>query len=266
MNFHRDWFKSNNAQLLIVGDTTLAAIMPKLEQRFAAWKAGEVPKKHIVEVAAPERSVIYLLDRPGAQQSLIVGAQLVPPRNDADALVLEEINGVLGGAFASRENMNLREDKHWSYGVFSRINDAVGQRPMFSFAPVQADRTTEALHELLLEYRGIAGARPISATELQDAQNNETLALPGSFETARQVADKYGTLIEYRLPADYYQTLIQKTLAVTTEQANSLAQREIQPDRLIWIIVGDLQKIEAGIRELKIAEVRKIDADGNPVP
>ncbi len=266
VNFHRNWFKSNNAQLLIVGDTTLAAIMPKLEQRFAAWKAGEVPNKHIVEVAAPERSVIYLLDRPGAQQSLIVGAQLVPPRNDADSLVLQEINDVLGGSFASRENMNLREDKHWSYGVFSRINDAVGQRLMLSFAPVQADKTQEAFRELLLEYRGIAGARPISATELQNAQNNETLALPGSFETAREVADKYGSLLEYRLPADYYQTLIQKTLAVTTDEANSLAHKEIQPDRQIWIIVGDLNKIEAGIREMKVAEVRKIDADGNPLP
>jgi zinc protease len=266
VNFHRTWFKPNNAQLLIVGDTTLAAIVPRLERRFAAWRPGEVPKKHIAAVAAPDRPMIYLLDRPGAQQSIIVGAQLVPPRSDADAIVLGEINEVLGGAFGSRENMNLREDKHWSYGVFTRIYDAVGQRPMLSIAPVQADKTKEAFREMLAEYRGIAGARPMTAAELQDAQTNETLALPGSFETAREVADKYGALIEYHLPADYYQTLIQKTLAVTTEQANSLAQRQILADRQIWIIVGDLNKIEAGIRELKVAEVRKIDADGNPVP
>jgi zinc protease len=122
------------------------------------------------------------------------------------------------------------------------------------------------LRELLAEYRGIAGSRPITAAELKDAQTNETLALPGSFETAREVADKYGSLLEYRLPEDYYQTLIQKTLAVTVDQANSLAQKQILPDREIWIIVGDLSKIEAGIRELKIGEVRKIDADGNPLP
>ncbi len=266
VNFHRTWFKPNNAQLLIVGDTTLAAIVPKLEQRFAQWTAGDVPKKHIAEVAAPERPVIYLLDRPGAQQSIIVGAQLVPPRNDADALALEEINDVLGGTFSSRANMNLREDKHWSYGVATRVIDALGQRPMFSIAPVQVDKTRESFREMLAEYRGIAGGRPITAAELKDAQTNETLALPGSFETAREVANKYGSLIEYRLPTDYYETLIQRTLAVTTIQANSLAQRLIQPDRQIWIIVGDLSKIETGIREMQVAEVRKIDADGKPVP
>ncbi len=265
VNFHRTWFKPNNAQLLIVGDATLGAIMPELERRFANWKAGEVPKKHIAEAAAPERPVIYLLDRPGAQQSIIVGAQLVPPRNDADALALKEINDVLGGTFASRANMNLREDKHWSYGVATRIIDAVGQRPLFSIAPVQADKTAESLREMLAEYRGIAGGRPITAAELKDAQTNETLALPGSFETAREVADRYASLIEYGLPADYYQTLIQKTLAITADQANPIAQRLIQPDRQIWIVVGDLSKIEAGVRDLKLAEVRKIDADGNPI-
>jgi zinc protease len=266
VNFHHNWFKPNNAQLLIVGDTTLSAIVPKLERRFADWKAGEIFKKQIAEVAPPERPVIYLLDRPGAQQSIIVGAQLVPPRNDADALALEEINDVLGGTFASRANMNLREDKHWSYGVSTRIIDAVGQRPLFSIAPVQADKTKESFRELLAEYRGISGGRPITAAELKDAQTNETLALPGSFETAREVADKYASLIEYRLPADYYQTLIKKTLAITADEANSLAQRLIKPDRQIWIIVGDLNKIEAGIREMKVAEVRKIDANGNPLP
>jgi zinc protease len=266
VNFHRTWLKPNHAHLLIVGDTTLAAILPKLEQRFAEWKAGEIPVKQIAEVAVPDRPVIYLLDRPGAQQSIIVAAQLVPPRNDADALALEEINDVLGGTFASRENMNLREDKHWSYGVSTRLIDAVGQRPLLSVAPVQADKTQESLRELMAEYRGIAGGRPITAPELKDAQTNETLALPGSFETAREVADKYASLIEYRLPADYYQTLIQKTLAITPTEANSLAQRLIKPDRQIWIIVGDLSKIERGIREMNVAEVRKIDANGNPLP
>ena len=264
--FHRTWFKPNNAQLLIVGDTTLVAIVPRLERLFAGWKAGEVPTKQVAKVALPDRPTIYLMDRPGAQQSIIVGAQLVPPRNDADALALEEINDVLGGTFASRANMNLREDKHWSYGVSTRIVDAVGQRPLFSIAPVQADKTKEALREMIGEYRAIAGGRPISAAELKDAQANETLALPGSFETGHEIADKYASLIEYRLPQDYYDTLIPKLLAINTDQANPLAQTLIQPDRQIWIVVGDLNKIEGGIRELNVADVRKIDADGNLLP
>jgi zinc protease len=119
---------------------------------------------------------------------------------------------------------------------------------------------------MLAEYQAIAGGRPISAAELKDAQANETLALPGSFETAHEIAGKYASLIEYRLPQDYYETLIPKLLAITTDEANPLAHRLIQPDRQIWIVVGDLNKIEAGIRELNVADVRKIDADGNLLP
>jgi zinc protease len=265
-NFHRTWFKPNNAELLIVGDTTLAEILPQLERLFAGWQSGEVPTKQIAQVAGAVRPEIYLMDRPGAQQSVIVGAQLVPPRNDPDALALEEINDVFGGTFSSRANMNLREDKHWSYGVSTRIIAAVGQRPMLSIAPVQSDKTRDALREMASEYRGIAGGRPISAAELEDAQANETLALPGSFETSQEVAGKMATLIEYRLPEDYYETLIQRTLAITPDQVNPLAERLITPDRQIWIVVGDQSKIESGIRELNLGEVHKIDADGNALP
>jgi len=162
--------------------------------------------------------------------------------------------------------MNPREDKHWSYGVSTRISAAVGQRPLLSIAPVQSDKTRDALREMASEYRGIAGGRPISAAELKDAQANETLALPGSFETSQEVAAKMATLIEYRLPEDYYETLIQRTLAITPDQVNPLSERLITPDRQIWIVVGDQSKIESGIRELNLGEVHKIDADGNALP
>jgi zinc protease len=197
---------------------------------------------------------------------VIYGAQLAPPRNAPDAVQLQLVNNIFGGTFSSRINMNLREDKHWSYGVSTSIPSAVGQRPYLSIAPVQTDKTAESLQELVREYGNIAGAKPITAAELKNAQTNETLGLPGSFETAAQLNSAYATILQYKLPDDYYNTFTQTALALTPEQANALAKRAILPRQLIWVVVGDMSKAEAGIRALNLGEVRKIDVDGNPLP
>jgi zinc protease len=265
VKFHETWFKPNNATLLIVGDTSLAEITPKLEGLFGSWKPGEVSQKVIPEVQQPEKDVVYLIDRPGSGQSVIIAGQLAPPRNSPDDISLELVNGVFGGNFMSRINMNLREDKHWSYGVFARVLPAKGQRPYISFSPVQTDKTKESLAELVDEYKNIAGAKPITAAELNDEQASATLDLPGSFETGQQLSGAYGEVLEFNLPADYYNTYTQKALAVTPAEANETAAKYIQPNHLVWIVVGDMSKVEPGIRELQIGEVHKIDADGNPV-
>jgi len=265
VKYHATWFKPNNATLLVVGDTTLAEVKPMLEKAFAGWKAGEVPKKVLANVAAPEKSVVYLVDRPGALQSVIVGAQLAVPRNHPDALALELVNDVFGGTFSSRINMNLREDKHWSYGVSSMLQSALGQRPFMSVSPVQTDKTRESLQELVREYRDIAGGKPISAEELKAALDNNTLGLPGSFETAGQLSGAYTNIVQYGLPDDYYNTFTQKALSLSPQQANALAARSFTPERLVWVVVGDMSKIESDVRSLNIGEVRKIDVDGNPV-
>ena len=263
--FHSEYFKPNNATLLIVGDTTLAEITPKLESLFGSWKSGDVPRKTIPEVSQPAKDEVYLVDRPGSGQSLIIAAQLAPLQNSPDALSLELVNGVFGGNFMSRINMNLREDKHWSYGVFAGILPAKNQRPYISFSPVQTDKTKESLAELVAEYNGIVGPKPITAAELKDEQASATLDLPGSFETVQQLSGAYGQILQYRLPPDYYNTFTAKALAVTPADANQIAQKYILPNHLVWVVVGDMSKVEPGIRELNIGEVHKIDADGNPV-
>jgi zinc protease len=265
VKFHATWFKPNNATLLVVGDTTLAEIKPKLEALFAEWKPGPVPRQDVPQAKLPEKPIVYLIDRPGAQQSTIVGAQLGPPRNDPDAVAIQLVNDIFGGSFSSRMNMNLREDKHWSYGVRSLLTPARGQRPYLSISPVQTDKTRESLAELVKEYGGMAGTRPITAAELQDVQKQDTLGLPGSFETAAQLSNGYGNILQYDLPEDYYNTFTAKALALTPEGATALAKRIIEPNRLVWVVVGDMSKVESGIRELNLGEIRKIDADGKPV-
>jgi zinc protease len=263
--FHDTWFKPNNATLLVVGDTTMAELKPKLEKLLASWKPGEVPKKSVPEVAEPAKDVVYLIDRPGSGQSVIFGAQLAPPQNDPDAIALQLVNGIFGGTFSSRINMNLREDKHWSYGVRTVLAGARGQRPYISLSPVQTDKTKESLVELMKEYKNITGDKPITGEELKDEQSNVTLALAGQFETVQQLSGAYGNILQYGLPEDYYNTFTQKALALTPEGANEIAKKYILPDHLVWVVVGDMSKVEAGIRELNIGEVYKIDADGNPV-
>jgi zinc protease len=265
VKFHETWFKPNNATLLIVGDTTLAEITPRLEKLFASWKSGEVPKQTIPSVPQPEKDVIYLLDRPGSGQSLILAAQLAPPFNDPNQISIELVNDIFGGNFSSRINMNLREDKHWSYGVRSRLVPAKGERPYFSISPVQTDKTKESLVELIAEYKNIVGSKPVTASELKDEQTNATLGLPGSFETVQQLSGAYGNILQYGLPDDYYNTFTEKVLSATPDTANEIAKKYIQPGHLVWIVVGDMSKVESGIRELNIGEVHKIDADGKPL-
>jgi zinc protease len=265
VKFHETWFRPNNATLLVVGDTTMAEIKPKLESLFAAWKPGDVAQRTVPHVDEPEKDMVYLIDRPGSGQSVIIGAQLAPPQNDPDAIALQLVNSIFGGNFSSRINMNLREDKHWSYGVRSVLPAARGQRPYISIAPVQTDKTKESMVELVKEYKDVVGAKPITAEELKDEQDNATLALPGSFETVQQLSGGYGNILEYGLPEDYYNSFTQKALAVTPDGANAIAKKYISPDHLVWVVVGDMSKVESGIRELNLGEVHKIDADGNPV-
>ncbi len=139
IKFHRTWFKPNHATLVVVGAATMAEIRPKLERLFAGWAPGEVPAKNIREVDQQPRSTVYLLDRPDAIQSLILVGNLAAPKANPNEPAIETMNQILGGSFTARMNMNLREEKHWSYGAFTFFRDARGQRPFRRLRP-GADR------------------------------------------------------------------------------------------------------------------------------
>jgi zinc protease len=265
VKFYQAWFKPNNAALVVVGDITLAEITPKLENLFASWKPGEVPKKNIGAVGYQPRSVVYLIDKPGAIQSNILVGQIAPPKANPDELAIETLNTLLGEMFVSRINMNLREDKHWTYGARSVVVDARGQRPFVAFAPVQSDKTKEAAEELLKELRGPLGDRPVTADELSMAQDNRTLSLPGSRETSSAVAASILDMVQFGLPDDYYETYAGKVRALKTQDLTAAARKLIHADGLIWVIVGDRAQIEAPLRQANLGEIRFIDADGNPV-
>lgn len=263
--FHQTWFKASNATLIIVGDTSLEKITPKLEKLFSGWKSGEVPAKNISTVQQQQKSSVYLIDRPGSLQSVILAGHVGFPKSNPDEIAMETMNVVLGGAFTSRVNMNLREDKHWAYGAGTIMLPARGQGPFVAYAPVQTDKTKESMVELNKELHGILGKRPITDDELTTAQKNETLALPGSWETIDAVGASIDEIVNFGLPDDYYKTYPEKVRALSVKDLEQAAQKEVHPDQLVWVVVGDRAKIEPGVRELGWGEIQLLDADGKPV-
>jgi zinc protease len=173
------------------------------------------------------------------------------------------MNTILGGAFTSRINMNLREDKHWSYGARSVLMDAKGQRIFIAYASVQSDKTKESIVEMDKELRGILGDNPPTAAELDKAQKSQTLRLPGRFETKHVVADALREITIFGLPEDYYETYADRVNALGLDEISAAAKKIVRPDNMIWIVVGDQAKIQKGIDELGLGEIHRMSPDGD---
>jgi zinc protease len=264
VKFHDTWFRPNNSTLVVAGDTTLAEITPKLEKEFGGWKTGKVPEKNTPNVALPSKPVVYIIDKPNAEQSVIMAGNVATLPNTPLEIATQAMNDDIGGTFGSRLNMNLREDKHWSYGVSSLLWTARGQRPYLVIAPIQTDKTKEAMQEMSKELRSFLGDHPATADELARIQANETLSLPGSLETLDSLGNSVVNLVQYQWPDDYYETQAGRIRALKIGDLTGAAKQVIYPDHFVWIVVGDRAKIEAGIREVGFGEIKLIDADGNP--
>jgi zinc protease len=263
-NWHQAWIRPVNATLLVVGDTTLKEITPKLEAAFANWQGNKMGnlKVDLPIVNLPNKPRVFLVDQPGAVQANILVGQLVPSSKDEKALEFEIANSVLGGEFSSRLNMNLRENKHWAYGSYSGVGGAIGQRPWIASAAVQIDKTAESAKELLREITEYAsGKAPAKPEEVSKIQASEVRGLPGSFETANAVLGALGGIVRFDRPDDYQTQRAAKITALTPQLVNAQTST-IKPNALTWVIVGDLSKIETGIRALKLGEVTVLDADG----
>jgi zinc protease len=266
-DFYARWLRPDTATLLIVGDTTLEEIVPLLEQRLGQWQAPDAapPVKQLAHVALPARPRLFLVNRTAAEQTLILAAHVAPPRADPDDLAMQLANTVLGGNFVSRLNMNLREDKRWSYGASTGLSGAKAQRPFFAYAPVQSDKTVESLREIRRELEAIRGGAPITRDELLFARDSLVRSLPGENETAGDVAQSYTSVLVHELPDSYWNDYVDDIGALDLAQVNAAAQRLVQPQSLTWVIVGDLARIEQPIRALDWGEVSVLDADGRKI-
>jgi predicted Zn-dependent peptidase len=262
--FHRDWIRPDNATLIVTGDVAAETLLPMLEKHFGDWRApaSARPARSIPGAVRTTAPRVFLIDKPDAIQTNILVGQLMAPGTAPNRLEIGTMNDVLGGTFTSRINMNLREDKHWSYGARSSLPDALGERPWLLSAPVQTDKTIDAIREIRRELAEFLGSRPATAEEIAKIRNSDVRALPGQYETNAAVSGAIAEMLTFKRPDDYVRTLKARIEAQTDDGVRAAATESLDPARMTWVVIGDLSKIEQPIRDLKIGEVSVLDADG----
>jgi predicted Zn-dependent peptidase len=247
--FYRAYYRPNAARIVVVGDITLAQARALLATRFGAWQQGEVPGLAAGSAPAPATRAVYLIDKPGAAQSVIRIGHVGPARSTPDWYALEVLNTILGGAFTSRLNQNLRETHGYTYGAFSQFAARRLAGAFVALASVVTAKTDSSLVEFLKELRRIR-EEPVPEAELAKAKAYVTLGLPGEFETTGGVAARVRDLLSYGLPLDYYDHYIERIAAVTAADVQRVARQYIDPDHFDIVVVGDKAQIEAGIKAL----------------
>lgn len=264
--WHGQWFKPDSATIIVAGDTMMVAVIPMLEQTFGAWKSGTAPAKNLATVPNTAGKRIYLIDKPDAAQSVIIAAHVSEKSGQAEDLWIEPVMTNFGGMATSRLNRNLRLEKHWSYGTSGSMSAARGQRLFAVVAPVQTDKTKESMAEVLKEIKNIAGDKPIKGDEFASIMRSMTSRLPGRFETLSSLETAAITMINFGYPDDHWPNYAGRIRGLSENQLETAAKKFIRPNEIVWIVVGDLAKIEAGIRSLGYGEVVKINADGEVIP
>jgi zinc protease len=258
--YHETWFKPNNATLMVVGDIRMAEIKPKLEVLFASWQAAEFPTKQMALVEPPAKPAIYLVDKPGAVHSVVLSGTIAPPPEIGEEVALETMNNVFGGTFSARLNMNLREEKHWSYGAGSVLYGAKAQRPFFAYASVQGDKTADSIAEMLKELKGMSGDEPVTLEELDSTKQQQIFELPGEHETMNAVGGLLADLLQQGLPLDFYDTYVSRVIALTTGDITAAAKKVLNPAHTIWMVVGDRKALEPALKALDLGEIIPVEA------
>ncbi|MDB9909721.1 insulinase family protein [Gammaproteobacteria bacterium] len=259
MDVHSRAINSAHLTFAVAGDIEMQELVDLLESKFGDWSANsDSGLKTLTTVELPDNRTIYLIDKPNAQQSYIVAGQLLPPTATDEEIEIDYMNYAIGGSFTARLNMNLREDKSWSYGVRTRLGDAKGQRAMLVTAPVQTDKTSESMAEIVKEYSDYLSTKPITQDELAKGKASKTLRLPGQFETLGALKGGVSGIVTYDRDLDYLNQLPALLDEPSLTQVQAKAQKYIKPNQWTWLIVGDLSKIEEPIRALNLGEVKVI--------
>ena len=263
--FQQAYFKPGRAVIAVVGDVTASAVKPIVEKGLAAWTAGGTkPDFSYPAVPAVKPTTIYLIDKPEAAQSTFALGIPGPPRNTPDYYALQVMNTILGGMFQSRLNANIREEKGYSYGVTSGFGYGKGPGPFRAGGDIVSAKSDLGLIEFMKELRGIVGARPVTAEELQIAKEALVQRLPGTFASVGAINGAMTTLWIQGLPNDYYQQYAKAIAAVTAGDVVRVAKKYIDLDHLAIVIVGDRASIEAPLKATNVAPVVFVDIEGNP--
>ena len=265
-SFHATYFRPKGSALIFAGDITLAEATELAKKTFGSWSGGAPPSVAIPPARPSPAGKVYVVDRQDAAQTVVSQFVAAPGRKTADFDALTLADAVWGGGFSGRLNLNLRENKGYSYAAFS--NPALYREGGVwnGGAGVQTNKTKESVVEVVKEFKDIAGARPVTEKELDDARANRIRGYAQKFETLGNVANAIAEAWWYGLPMTELARLPQGLAKATLADVNAAAKKYAVPERSTLLLVGDLAKIEQGVKEIAVGEIVHLDAEGNPAP
>jgi len=263
LSFYKSWYGPKNAALVMVGDLSEAEARKLATDVFGGWQ-GDAAAPPPPPEGATASSRVIIVDKPESPQTAVLAGQVGVTRSNPDYEKLDVMNTVLGGLFSSRINLNLREDKGYSYGAFSFIGQNRGVGPVMAGAAVRADVTGPSIDEVLKEVTKMRDAG-VTDDELKMAKDAMVRSIPANFETTFSTAGTLSQIYMYDLPLDYYQTYPTRIDAMTKDEVGAVAKKYLTPDRMLIVAVGDKKVIEPQISKLSLGTVAYRDADGNEV-
>ena len=249
--FQQKWLRPDKAKIFVVSDLPLATVKTALDARFADWKGtGSPGTKTFGPISGTASPKIILVDRPDSPQSQISGGLVTGLNGSDDLLPVLTANDALGGSFLSRINMDLREGKHWSYGVNGNFQRSENGAPYVISAPVQADKTGASIAALRDDITEFVTTKPMTQPEFDRAIAGATRSLSGNFETSDDVLRAMQQNDLYKRPDDFYATITQKYQAMTLPQLDAAARAAIDPKRFVWVVVGDAKAVRPQLDSL----------------
>ncbi|MGI8542171.1 MAG: M16 family metallopeptidase [Aridibacter sp.] len=265
VKFYETYYRPNNSTLIVVGDVNSKTLIPKLEKAFANWKSADVPATDIPKVNNFDKPGIYIVDKPGAAQSIVQIGQIGVSRDNPDYVPLQVMNSILGGQFSARLNMNLREDKGYTYGARSGFSTRRGAGPFTASAGVQTAVTKESVVEFMKELNGIRGLRPVTEDELDYNKQSIIRRFPRTMETVGQISNQLSDLVVYGLSDSYFNDYLSKINSVNLKDVSRVANTYLTPDKMAILIVGDRKVIEPKLKDIDGWAIRYLDTEGNMI-
>jgi zinc protease len=257
--FHAARYTPQGAVVVAAGDVTPAEAVELAKRRFGGWAGATSPTPAPDASPYPSPPGIVLVDRPGSVQSEIRAGHVGISHADADYFPVLVMNQILGGAFSSRLNLNLRETHGYTYGVSSSFAARRAPGPFLISTAVQSEVTAPAIREILHEVRGMRDAPP-RREEIDDARSYLAGVFPLRLETVTGIASRLVELVVHDLPDDYFDQYRDRVLAVSGEDVLRAAREHLRPEEMAVLVVGDAAQLREPLEALGAGEVRVVEA------
>ena len=264
VNHFASRYGPSEATLILAGDVSPDEAIEKAERYFGEWTKSVAPVGGgLAEDGGVERreTTIYLADKPGAAQSVLYTGFVTLPRSHPDYYAFVLLNDVYGGQYSARLNLNLRQDKGYSYGFMSSIDWRTGPSAFLAGGAVQTAVTKESVEEVLREFADIVNDRPVTEEEFIASRDGLIRGFPSGFESRRQLMSQLSRLVLFGLPDDYFSGFVGRLEAVTLDAVQAAALKHLAPEGLMVLVVGDREVIEPGLKEIGLPVVH-VDHEG----